>query len=74
MTVIDLSIFFTETAKLSEINTYIEKVESLAGNGNEVHTYRKGSCMALPENCSCTAWKGEKTDIQESCNWRRGNL
>jgi len=36
MIVIDLSIFFTETAKLSEINTYIEKVESLAGNGNEV--------------------------------------
>ncbi|VAX33711.1 hypothetical protein MNBD_NITROSPIRAE03-510 [hydrothermal vent metagenome] len=36
MIVIDLDTFFDETAKLSELDSYIRKAESLAGDGNEV--------------------------------------
>ena len=34
--VIDLSNFFTDHAKLSELDNYIQKAKSLAGDGNEV--------------------------------------
>lgn len=34
--VIDLSNFFTDNAKLSELDNYIKKAKSLAGDGNEV--------------------------------------
>lgn len=33
---IDLSSFYTSNAKLSELESYIEKARSLAGEGNEV--------------------------------------
>jgi hypothetical protein len=33
---IDLATFFSETAKLSDLSTYIEKALELAGEGNEV--------------------------------------
>ena len=33
---IDLFIFFTGTAKLSDIETYVQKALELAGEGNEV--------------------------------------
>lgn len=33
---IDLSLFFTNTAKLAELDRYIQKAKSLAGDGNEV--------------------------------------
>jgi len=33
---IDLSAFYTTTAKLSELNSYIHKALSLAGEGNEI--------------------------------------
>ncbi|MEC4685194.1 MAG: CRISPR-associated protein Csx3 [Nitrospirota bacterium] len=36
MIVIDLSTFFTETAKLADLDSYIRKAEEMAGNGNEV--------------------------------------
>ena len=36
MIVINLSTFFTETAKLIDLDSYIRKAESLAGDGNEV--------------------------------------
>jgi len=36
MIVINLGTFFDETAKLSELDSYLEKAESLAGDGNEV--------------------------------------
>ena len=34
--VIDLSQFFTNNAKLPELDNYIQKAKSLAGDGNEV--------------------------------------
>jgi len=34
--VIDLSNFFTDNAKLSELDSYIQKAKSMAGNGNDV--------------------------------------
>jgi len=34
--IIDLATFFSETAKLSDLSTYIEKVLDLASEGNEV--------------------------------------
>ncbi len=36
MTTIDLSILYTETAKLSDLKTYIDQTLTLAGEGNEV--------------------------------------
>jgi len=33
---IDLNTFFTDTAKLSELESYIQKAKDLAGEGNEV--------------------------------------
>ena len=36
MTVIGLDTFFDETAKLSELDSYIRKAEEAAGDGNEV--------------------------------------
>lgn len=33
---IDLSLFFTNTAKLAELDSYIQKAKSLAGDGHEV--------------------------------------
>ncbi len=33
---IDLSTFFSSTAKLSEIDSYIQKAKDLAGEGNDV--------------------------------------
>jgi hypothetical protein len=33
---IDLSSFYTATAKLSELNEYLNKARALAGEGNEV--------------------------------------
>lgn len=33
---IDLSTFFTGTAKLSDLDLYIQKAKELAGEGNEV--------------------------------------
>jgi len=36
MIIIDLNTFFTDTAKLSELNSYIQKAKELAGEGNEV--------------------------------------
>ena len=36
MIVIDLDTFFDETAKLSELDSYIRKAEEAAGDGNEV--------------------------------------
>jgi len=33
---IDLSTFYTSNAKLSELDSYIQKARDLAGNGNEV--------------------------------------
>ncbi|MCF6155453.1 MAG: hypothetical protein E3K36_09405 [Candidatus Brocadia sp.] len=33
---IDLSTFFSETAKLSNLSNYIKKVVDLAGEGNEI--------------------------------------
>jgi hypothetical protein len=33
---IDLSTFYSSSAKLSDLNTYIQKAESLAGEGNDV--------------------------------------
>lgn len=34
--VIDLSSFFTDNAKLSELDSYIQKAKSMAGEGNDV--------------------------------------
>jgi len=34
--IIDLSTFYTSNAKLSELDSYIQKARDLAGNGNEV--------------------------------------
>ncbi len=34
--VIDLSMFYTSNAKLADLNSYISKALSLAGEGNEV--------------------------------------
>ena len=36
MITIDLNTFFTDTAKLSELDAYIAKAKDLAGEGNEV--------------------------------------
>ena len=36
MIVIDLGTFFDETAKLSELDSYIRKAVEVAGDGNEV--------------------------------------
>lgn len=36
MKVIDLSTFYTDTAKLSELDSYIRKVREIAGEGNDV--------------------------------------
>ena len=36
MKIIDISTLYKETAKLSEIDTYIQKALALAGEGNEV--------------------------------------
>ncbi len=33
---LDISVFFKDTAKLSELNSYIQKAKELAGDGNEV--------------------------------------
>jgi hypothetical protein len=33
---IDFSTFYSSNAKLSDLNTYIQKAESLAGEGNDV--------------------------------------
>jgi len=33
---IDFSTFYSANAKLSDLNTYIQKAESLAGEGNDV--------------------------------------
>lgn len=33
---IDLSTFYTSNAKLSAIDTYIQKAQSLAGEGNDI--------------------------------------
>jgi len=34
--VIDISSFYTDTAKLSELDSYVEKARELAGSGSEV--------------------------------------
>lgn len=34
--VIDLSVFFTNNAKLTELDSYIQKAKSLASEGNDV--------------------------------------
>jgi hypothetical protein len=36
MKIIDISTLYSDTAKLSEIDTYIKKARELAGEGNEV--------------------------------------
>ena len=36
MKVIDLSTFYTDTAKLSELDSYIRKAREIAGEGNDV--------------------------------------
>jgi len=36
MITIDLNTFFTDTAKLSELDAYIAKAKELAGEGNEI--------------------------------------
>ena len=36
MIVIDLNTFFTDTAKLSELESYIQKAKELSGEGNEI--------------------------------------
>ena len=36
MNIIDLATFFTNTAKLSAVPTYIEKALKIAGEGNEI--------------------------------------
>lgn len=36
LVVIDVSTFFTDTAKLSELETYVQKAKELADEGNEV--------------------------------------
>ncbi|GBD96754.1 MAG TPA: hypothetical protein ENG83_07430 [Nitrospirae bacterium] len=36
MTIIDLSTFFSETAKLKELDIYMEKAREMAGDGNDV--------------------------------------
>lgn len=36
MVVIDLNSFFTGSAKLSELDSYIQKAKDLAGEGNDV--------------------------------------
>ncbi len=36
MRIIDISLLYKETAKLSEIDEYIKKAKDLAGEGNEV--------------------------------------
>jgi hypothetical protein len=36
MIIIDLATFFSETAKISDLSTYIEKALEQAGEGNEV--------------------------------------
>jgi hypothetical protein len=36
MVVIDLNSLFSETAKLSELDSYIERAREMAGEGNEV--------------------------------------
>jgi hypothetical protein len=36
MVVIDLSSLFTSTAKLSELDSYIQKAKEMAGEGNDV--------------------------------------
>ena len=33
---IDLSTFYTSNAKLSELDTYIQRAETLAGDGNDI--------------------------------------
>jgi CRISPR-associated Csx3 family protein len=33
---IDLSLFYTTTAKLSELDEYLKKARALAGEGNEI--------------------------------------
>ncbi|MCL0062229.1 CRISPR-associated protein Csx3 [Thermodesulfovibrionales bacterium] len=33
---LNLENFYTDTAKLSELNSYIQKAKDLAGNGNDV--------------------------------------
>jgi len=33
---VDLSNFYTDTAKLSELDTYIQKAKELAGEGNNI--------------------------------------
>ncbi|MEW6215117.1 MAG: CRISPR-associated protein Csx3 [Nitrospirota bacterium] len=33
---IDLSTFYTSNAKISDLDSYIQKAQSLAGEGNEV--------------------------------------
>lgn len=42
MIIIDLAIFFSETAKLSDLSTYIEKAIEQADEGNEVVLTGKG--------------------------------
>ena len=36
MIIIDLSTLFTNTAKLSDLNLYVQKAKEVAGEGNEV--------------------------------------
>jgi len=36
MTTIELNTFYTDTAKLSELDSYIDRAKSLAGEGNVV--------------------------------------
>ena len=36
MITIDLNTFFTDTAKLSELDSYVQKAKELAGEGNEI--------------------------------------
>lgn len=36
MTIIDINTFFSGTAKLSDLDSYIQKAKDLAGEGNEV--------------------------------------
>ena len=36
MTIINLSTFYSDTAKLSELDAYVSKAKELAGEGNEV--------------------------------------
>jgi hypothetical protein len=36
MTIIDLNTFFENTAKLSDLDSYIQKAREIAGEGNEI--------------------------------------